>query len=216
MEDNLEVCTYKKCSLGDKHVFRTPEDIICLDQFSTLLDICDQSHQDEIIQLDIFCYGGSLDVTKAVCNALQSCKATVVTRNLGVAYSGGSMLLLAGDRIELLPHSRLMIHTASSGSPRNIEPENYERIVHSRKDIRDWYHYIYKDFLTEEEIDGTILKGTPMWFSCEDAGPRLERMFEQRTKEFEEYCRQQELPSRESLMKMSKKEILNIFLGEED
>lgn len=211
----LNTLPYKKASRGDIHVFQTPESIESLDQFLPLLDVLEDAHEDEIVKINIFCYGGSLAVVKAITNAMMSSRATVHTVNKGVAYSGGSAILMAGDTIEVDPMSNLMIHSSHGWLGYDTEAEHFTSTEYHRKELQEYYHFIYKDFLTEDEIND-VLKGTPVWMNSEEQNKRFEKMFESREKEHKEFLDQMSPPSREELMKLTKREILNMFMGEEE
>lgn len=208
-EDLINKCRYKKSSLCDKHIFTTPEVIESLDQFNSLLDVCEYAHEDEVIVLNILCYGGSVDVTLAVYNALRSTKATVSTINKSVAASGGSILLLAGDNIGYNRNSYTMVHTSSYSTGFNTNPENFNSALNSEQRIRDIYHDVYQGFLTEQEIED-VLKGTPIYILDKAHDDRLKRLMDLREKEYEKYTSHF---SQDELLKKSKKDLVDIILG---
>lgn len=70
------------------------------------------------IQLYINSPGGSVTSTMAMYDTMQFIKPDVVTICVGLAASGGAMLLLAGQKGKryALPHSRIMIHQPHGGA----------------------------------------------------------------------------------------------------
>jgi len=70
------------------------------------------------IQLYINSPGGSVTATMAMYDTMQFIKPDVVTICVGMAASGGAMLLLAGQKGKrfALPHSRIMIHQPLGGA----------------------------------------------------------------------------------------------------
>jgi ATP-dependent Clp protease, protease subunit len=62
--------------------------------------------------------GGSVTATMAIYDTMQFIKPDVVTICVGMAASGGAMLLLAGQKGKryALPHSRIMIHQPLGGA----------------------------------------------------------------------------------------------------
>jgi ATP-dependent Clp protease, protease subunit len=62
--------------------------------------------------------GGSVTATMAIYDTMQFIKPDVVTICIGMAASGGAMLLLAGQKGKryALPHSRIMIHQPLGGA----------------------------------------------------------------------------------------------------
>lgn len=59
--------------------------------------------------------GGKIDCGLPVYDAMRMSKAPIRTVCIGVAASMGSILFLGGDKREMLPHSRVMIHDPSFG-----------------------------------------------------------------------------------------------------
>lgn len=70
------------------------------------------------IHLYINSPGGSVTATMAMYDTMQFIKPDVVTICVGMAASGGAMLLLAGQKGKryALPHSRIMIHQPLGGA----------------------------------------------------------------------------------------------------
>ena len=70
------------------------------------------------IQLYINSPGGSVTATMAMYDTIQFIKPDVVTICVGLAASGGAMMLLAGQKGKryALPHSRIMIHQPHGGA----------------------------------------------------------------------------------------------------
>lgn len=219
MSDLIEEgCTYRVRSLGDQHCFNIPRRIRDIDQFDKLLSVCEEAHEGEEIVLNIFCYGGCLDTTKAVYNALRMTKATVYTVNKSVAASSGSVLLLAGDIISIEPFSYTMVHTASYGNYPNVAPEIKANTDHCDRDIKSFYQEVYAGFLTEEELSD-VLKGSPLYtYDVDEHKDRLERMFALRKQQEEEFYegQSQRLPTKEDLLKKTKKQLVDMIVGEDD
>ena len=219
MNDKLENgCSYKVRSLGEQHCFTTPRYIEDISQFEKLLNVCEEAHEDEVIVLNVFCYGGCLNTTKTVYNALRMTNATVYTVNKSVAASGGSVLLLAGDSIGIEPYAYTMIHTATYGHYPDKAPEIKASTDFHDRDIRTFYEEVYKGFLTDEELTD-VLKGSPIYIhDLSEHKERLERMFEYRKSIEEEFYEEQSqgLPTKEDLLKKTKKELVAMMVGEDD
>lgn len=214
MKEKIELALlpYKKMSRGDIHVFATPNQINSLEPFLPMLDILEEAHEDDIVKLEIFCYGGCLSVVKTVTNAMMRSKALIHTVNKGVAYSGGSALLMAGDTIEVEPFSNLMIHSSHGWQPYDTEQELYTSAEYHRRELVEYYNEIYKGFLTEDEIS-SVLAGTPIWVSYDEQNLRLENLFATKEAEFAKIMEENAPPSREDLKKLTKDQILEKLLG---
>lgn len=87
--------------------------------------------------------GGLLSETMSLAITMQMSKTPVYTINLGAAYSGGSVLLLAGHKRYALPYSKAMIHSGSGelgGTHEQVQAQSkkYER------EIADMMSFILK------------------------------------------------------------------------
>lgn len=76
----------------------------------------DSVSENDEITLYINSPGGSVQDGLALYDALRLVKAPIKTVATGLAASMGAVLFLAGDKREMLPHSKLMIHDPSFGS----------------------------------------------------------------------------------------------------
>lgn len=76
----------------------------------------DSVSDNEEITLYINSPGGSVQDGLALYDALRLVKAPIRTVTTGMAASMGAILFLAGDKREMLPHSKLMIHDPSFSS----------------------------------------------------------------------------------------------------
>lgn len=68
------------------------------------------------IKLFIFSPGGNLAETMHACSVIEMSKTPVWTVNMGMAMSGGFLLLVAGHRRFAFPYSRAMMHRGSGGA----------------------------------------------------------------------------------------------------
>ena len=158
-----------------------------------------------------FVMGGVFPWTKTVVNSIMESKATVTTVNKGVAYSAGGFILLAGDYIEVKPFSNLMIHSSHCSYGHNTEQEIYTQVDFHREELKQFYEFIYKDFLSPEEIN-TVLSGTPIWLDHSEQESRLDTLFEKREKEYQDILEKNKAPSKESLKKKTKDELVDLIL----
>lgn len=105
--------------------------------------------------------GGLLSETMSLAVTMQMSKTPIITVNIGAAYSGGSVLLLAGHKRYALPYSKAMIHTGSgelggTHEQVQVQAKKYEREVndmvqfilektglqkkeYNKKKTQDWY-----------------------------------------------------------------------------
>lgn len=127
--------------LSDRRIFFTEEvnDEVCMQLIEQILYFNSQS-SDEIVMY-INSPGGKIDCGLPVYDAMRMSKAPIRTVCIGVAASMGSILFLAGDKREMLPHSRVMIHDPSFGGgsyagkkPHEIQSE-VDRLNESREKL---------------------------------------------------------------------------------
>lgn len=101
--------------LSERRIFFTEEvnDEVCKQLIQQILYFNSQS-SDEIVMY-INSPGGKIDCGLPVYDAMRMSKAPIRTVCIGTAASMGSILFLAGDKREMLPHARVMIHDPSFG-----------------------------------------------------------------------------------------------------
>lgn len=86
------------------------------------------------IKLLLDCPGGYLNETMSLVAIIQMSKTPVWTINIAEAYSGGCMILIAGQRRFAMPYSKALIHTGSgvmSGTHEQVmeQSKKYEREI---------------------------------------------------------------------------------------
>lgn len=113
------------------------------------------------IKVFIFSPGGNLAETMHACSIFQMSKTPVWTVNMGMAMSGGFLLLVHGHRRLALPYARAMAHLGSGGvggtygqaedamsdykaqiddmKKAILEHTKIQKSALSRKKDRDWY-----------------------------------------------------------------------------
>lgn len=67
------------------------------------------------IKIFIFSPGGNLAETMHACAVMEMSKTPVWTVNMGMALSGGFLLLVAGQKRFTMPYARAMMHRGSGG-----------------------------------------------------------------------------------------------------
>lgn len=84
------------------------------------------------IKVLIYCFGGDLDATLSLVSLMNISKTPVYTYNMGVAYSGGFLLLVNGHKRFALPNSTGLFHEGSAqiqGTAEEVKSaqNNYEK-----------------------------------------------------------------------------------------
>lgn len=130
------------------------------------------------IRVLIFSPGGDLYATLGLIDIMLLSKTPIYTYNMGIAMSGGLLLLLAGSKRFALPRSSVLIHSGSSGQGGTyeqieaqteaykklmkimkdyiIERTNIDSRTHKKFSAKEWYLYVedqLKYGIVNEQID---------------------------------------------------------------
>lgn len=105
------------------------------------------------IKLLINTPGGLLNETMSLIAVMQMSKTPIWTVNLGEAYSGGAMLLMAGHKRFALPYSKGMIHTGSGGLGGTYEQVT-EQSKKYKKEIETMTNFILEHSKIDKKVYG--------------------------------------------------------------
>lgn len=142
------------------------------------------SNEGDTCRIYINSNGGLTSSAVQIRTAILESMAHVITRAEGDCCSAGTMVLLSGHEIEIVPNTVFMVHEASFG---------YYGKQFENKSFVDYYHDlnktmledIYKGFLTEEEME-RVLRGEDLWIRESSYEERLTNFFNERNKDGEE------------------------------
>ena len=132
-------------------------------------------HTDaEQVRLMINNNGGQLDAMLSILDSMSRCNCEIVGVLSGSVASAATMIALSCDKLEVAPHTSFMIHSSSGGvSGKTHETKAY--MDFSNENTKRVFNDIYKNFLTQEEID-RVLDGKDMWLNTKDIKERFARM----------------------------------------
>ena len=85
--------------------------------------------------------GGLLSETMSLASTMQMSKTPIITINVGAAYSGGVVLLLAGHKRYAFPFSKALIHTGS-GELGGTHEQVKEQAAKYKREIDDMCNFI--------------------------------------------------------------------------
>ena len=140
--------------------------------YRTVLQGIESLSEGDLILLNINSYGGQLDGAIAIINSIQNTDADVHANIEGVAASAASLIALAAPSISVSPYATMMVHSATFGAfGKQSDVISHASFVD--KQVRTLMHSIYKDFLTDKELEEVIM-GKEMWFDAEEIVRRLE------------------------------------------
>src|SRR5574344_576615 len=99
--------------------------------------------------------GGVLDTAVQLYSALIASEAMVTISVEGACCSGASIILMAGDNISVDPNSYFLIHSYTGG-----DFGKFNNLQEAADFQKNWFptiiKSIYKNFLTEEEIEDIL------------------------------------------------------------
>lgn len=131
----------------------------------------DSCRNGDLITIHINCYGGNADVGMNIYDCLRQSPANVEVSIEGACCSCASMIMLAGNCWRVTPHAHVMVHSWSEGIYGKwneiISKFNYDKCVFEKQ-----FKELYKDFLTDEEIED-CLKGKDFYFDSNETVKRL-------------------------------------------
>lgn len=131
----------------------------------------DSCRNGDLITIHINCYGGNADVGMNIYDCLRQSPANVEVSIEGACCSCASIIMLAGNCWRVTPHAHVMVHSWSEGIYGKwneiISKFNYDKCVFEKQ-----FRELYKDFLTDEEIED-CLKGKDFYFDSNETVKRL-------------------------------------------
>lgn len=140
--------------------------------YRTVLQGIESLGEGDVVILSINSYGGQLDGAIAIINAIENTEADVCANIEGVAASAASLIALAAPSISVSPYATMMVHSATFGAfGKQSDVISHASFVD--KQVRGLMHKVYKDFLTDKELEEVIM-GKEFWFDAQEIVRRLE------------------------------------------
>jgi ATP-dependent protease ClpP protease subunit len=134
-------------------------------QFRDAIQVLEMADEDNPVQVNLQCYGGSIDAADTFIHAMKKCEASIHVIATGGVHSAGTLILLQADTFELSSGFNSLIHNGSLGTGGNLN----EYVSKSKFDseflpriIREYY----EGFLTEDEIQG-VIRGDNIWLDAQ-------------------------------------------------
>lgn len=173
------------------------------EHYINIINLIQSATEGDAINLHINSTGGDLASTIQIRNALLNTDATVTAIVEGECYSAATVLMLSADFIEISPHTSFMIHNYSS-SAFGKGGELYERIEHLNNWFLEFFKDVYKDFLTENELQD-IIKGKDIWMTTKDVQKKLENMLKKHNENLKNITDKAETKSEDNKEKTRKR-----------
>ena len=131
--------------------------------FLRAIDDCKPGDQ---LHIHINNYGGYIDTALNIYDALVKSEADVLIFIEGACASAASIIMLAGNGWEVLPHAYVMVHSWS-GSYGGKWHEIKSKLKYDEEVFNKQFCEIYKKFMTDEEIK-QCLDGKDFYFDSEE------------------------------------------------
>lgn len=152
------------------------EDFEDIDDLVKLL--ASASHGDAVV-IYINSGGGRVDMADLLINRIAEAqnRGVVVIGELGFEVaSAATFIALACDDLIISDSTVFMIHGWSSGLPYTNATEQLQLATFNKKQSDKFLRRIYKDFLTEEELDDLIAHPKDLNFDADEVRERWERV----------------------------------------
>lgn len=159
-------------------------DIESSDEYISWFDNIRHAGPNDVVKIYINSYGGDLFTAIQFMRVLNETEATVIISVEGACMSAATMIFLCGDNFEISEHCMLMFHNYSSGVF-GKGGEMFDQLKHERAWSETLMRDVYKDFLTEDEIQ-SMLNNKDIWMDGTEAAKRLESKKDKTEKEEEE------------------------------
>lgn len=137
-----------------------PEDYI--DWFESIRD----ANENETIIFHINSTGGDLFTAVQFIRIMQECRAYIIASVEGACMSAATMIFLQAHEFIISSHSSFMFHNYSGGTI-GKGGEMADQIIFEKHWSEEMMKDIYKDFLTEKEID-SMLNGKDIWMTSDE------------------------------------------------
>ncbi len=148
------------------------------EDFQQLLQVLRFAQEEDEIHLHINSPGGSLFTAVQICTAIAGSNAKRVSAHAeGLVASAATLIFLGCNQWNISPLASFMFHTSSSVEIGKM-PDMLKSIKAHEAHLNVVCGTLYKDFLTEDEIDLIINKNDDMWLTAAEATERLEHMIE--------------------------------------
>ena len=126
---------------------------------------------NDIVKIYINSCGGDLWTAIQFVRVIRESKATVIASVEGSCFSAATRIFLVSDQYEISPHSMFMFHNYSAvfgGKGGEIA----DQLTHYKGWSEEFIRDIYKDFLSEKEIDA-VLANKDLWMASSEVVQRL-------------------------------------------
>jgi ATP-dependent protease ClpP protease subunit len=160
------------CSNGTNYDYYLSGAIESPEMYTDMFHQIRNATANDTINLHINSPGGSLASALQFFRCLGESKATIVASIEGECMSAATIIMMQADAYLISPHSMFMFHNYSGGvfgkGGEMMDQLEFERLWST-----NLLHDVYKDFLTEDEVN-TILDNRDIWLTSDEVSERLQ------------------------------------------
>ena len=139
-------------------------------------DILQNACEDDLVVIHVNSPGGYLDTAVQLITQIKSSEAQVVCQIESACCSAATMIALSCQGLACYPHAYMMIHT-SSGCNFGKQSDIRRQEAFYNTWLENFFKDIYKDFLTDKEID-SVLNGNDLWLNSDEVTQRFHHKVE--------------------------------------
>ena len=203
----IQKTTYYSVPLGYKHEFYLSGSIDEPEKYAEWFHLIRNSSENDEIILHINSPGGDASTAIQLMRVLKETQAHVTASVEGLCMSAATFVFLSAHSYEISEYSDFMFHNYSSITM-GKGGEMFDSITHEKKWSENLMKTVYKDFLTDTEIQ-QILDNKDIWMEGDEVLERLKTrnekiLAELEVKNSEETKKESEKDSKKSLLKRKK------------
>lgn len=159
---------------GREYDIYLTSEIIYPFEYNEMCHVLSKLSNRNSVRLHITTPGGQLGSALKMCTAIQESPAEVTAVLSGSVASAGTIIALSCDKIECDFSLEFMIHMLSGGTEGKAN-EMKAQAQFMQRHYPELFKKIYKDFLTEDEID-LVIEGKDIWLDGDEVLERWNRM----------------------------------------
>jgi len=169
----IQKSTYYSVPLGFKHEFYLSGLIEEPEKYAEWFHLIRNATENDEIVIHINSRGGNASTAIQLMRVLKETDAAVTASVEGDCMSAATFVFLGAHSFEISEYSDFMFHNYSSVTA-GKGGEMYDAITHEKKWSDNLMKTIYRDFLTETEIQ-QILDNKDIWMDGNDVLDRLKK-----------------------------------------
>lgn len=148
-------------------------------QFVEEFHVIRNAGENDVVSLFLNTPGGCLDTGTQFRSVLQRCQAETTAHLESGCHSAGTVIALSCNNLEVSDDAWMMIHNYSSGAW-GKGTDLVQGVLEQDKWIKSIMREVYKDFLTEKEIEKKLFKSEDIYLQAAEIRERWERVLEAR------------------------------------